>query len=184
MGISFLFLTLLQQPAAFAEVSRCDKISAEFHELEKLSPKACEESRAVHRQFVAAFPEVNSHCRRLESRANGSPTKLKLGTREEMIAEASAIRQADLKERFDLSEKVAHQLLLTPIDTDAPARPPMMVAEACRNELDDYAKFRRIVLTAISRFFQAIDLHDETLFPQAAERALPPAAAAVKEPGR
>lgn len=187
MGISFSLLLLALSGAAQAAetvVARCDKVSSEFRELEKLSPKACEESKKVHKQFLDNFPVVIQHCRRLEARANGGPTKLTLGTENEMLAEASSIRQADLQERFTLTDRVAHELLLTPIDTDSPARPPLMVADDCRNELDEYAKVRRIVLTAFSRFFQQIDLHDETLFPQASERALKPGTAAAPEPGR
>jgi|GEM_PF-6086566 len=187
MGILFglfLFANSGSAIAAEAIVPRCDKVAAEFRELEKLSPKACEESKKVHKQFVDNYPLVIQHCRRLEARVNAGATKLKLGTENEMLAEASSIRQADLQERFTLTEKVAHELLLTPIDTDSPARPPMMVADDCRNELDDYAKVRRIVLTAFSRFFQQIDLHDESLFPQASERALKPGTEAAPEPGR
>jgi len=170
-----LFIFAFSRLSLALEPSDCDKISAEFREMERLSPKNCEEARQVHKQFQLAYAEVNQQCRRLESRVAAGATKLKLGTEDEMRLEATLIRQQDMSERFTLTERISHELLLTPIDTDSPARPPQLVAEECRDELDSYAKIRRQVLSVFSRLFQQIDTHDDSLFAQAAERALPSA---------
>jgi len=182
-GTLILILATVAHTAA-PIANRCDQITAEFREMEKLTPVSCEEAKHVHKQFQTAYMEVNQYCRRLEARVNAGATKLALGTEDEMRAEATAIRQKDMEERFSLTSKIAHELLLTPIDTDSPARPPIMVADACRDELDAYAKIRRVVLTSFSRFFQQIDLHADSLFQQASDRALPPGTAAARDPGR
>ncbi len=188
-----LLLSLLLPLTAFAVdpalVGRCEKISAEFREMEKLAPKSCDEARAVHKQFQLAYIEVNHLCRQIEARVLAGPIKLKLGTEDEMRSEAMEQKRKDMEERYAQTNRVAHELLLTPIDTDSPARPPAMVADDCRNELDAYAKVRRIVLSAFGRFHGQIDLDDDSLFQQASDRALPkgtaPAATAVpREPGR
>lgn len=186
MGLSTLLLTLSSLPAlAAAEPSRCDQIRAEFREMERLTPKACEESKEVHARYQKSWLEVNEHCRRLEARVAAGPIRLKIGTEDEMQYEAMEQKRKDMEERHALTHKLAHELLLTPIDTDSPARPPAQVADACRDELDDYAKIRRVVLAAFGRFFSAIDQHDDTLFVQANERALPRGTrpASVKPPG-
>lgn len=172
---SCALIALLFALPAFAadEPSRCEKIRAEFREMERLSPRACEESRGVHARYQKGFLEVSDLCRRFEARASGGPPKLKLGTAEEMGLEATEIRQKDMQDRLEVTNHLAHELLWTPIDTDSPARPPAQVADACRDELDAYAKIRRVVLTAFGRFFTTIDQQGDALFVQAQERALP-----------
>lgn len=185
MFLSVLSLALSLSAHAAGEPSRCDQIRAEFREMEKLTPKACEESKEVHARYQKSWVEVNEHCRRLEARVQGGPLKLKLGTEDEMRFEAMETKRKDMEERFSLTQKLAHELLLTPIDTDSPARPPAHVTDDCRNEIDDYAKIRRVVLSAFGRFFSQIDLDDDSLFFQASERALPRGTrpASVKPPG-
>lgn len=173
-------------PALAAEPvpGRCEKITAEFREMEKLAPRSCDEARSVHKQFQIAYLEVNEICRKLEARVAAGPVKLQLGLEDEMRSEASDQKRKDMEERSRLTTRVAHELLLTPIDTDSPARPPILVADECRNELDAYAKVRRVVLTAFSRFFTQIDLDNDALFQQASDRALPKGTAAAQPPGR
>lgn len=172
--ITFLFLSLSAPALAAEEPSRrCDKVQAEFREMESLTPKNCPESQEVHARYKNASAEVMQHCRRLEGRVNGGPIKLKLGTEEEMRYEAMETKRKDLEERFTLTQKIGHELLFTPIDTDSPARPPAQVTDACRDELDAYAKIRRIVMMSFGRFFTQIDKDDDSLFFQASERALP-----------
>lgn len=183
---AFLLLVFLPVSGfAAAEPSRCDQIRAEFKEMERLTPRACAESREVHARYQKSWLEVNEHCRRLEARVASGPVRLRIGTEDEMQYEAMEQKRKDLEERNTLTHKLAHELLLTPIDTDSPARPPAQVTDACRDELDDYAKIRRVVLTAFNRFFTQIDQHDDTLFTQASERALPRGTrpASVKPPG-
>lgn len=176
---------LLELPAHAAEPGRCDRIQAEFLELAKLQPRACPEATEVHGRYQSAFPEVSATCRRIEAQAQAGPFRLKLGTENEMLAEAMQQRKKDMEERATLTSRFAQEILLTPIDTDIPARPPAQVSAACRDELDQYSKARRVVLSTFSRLFHQIERNNETLFQQAVERAIrPPGAEAPGAPGR
>ena len=187
MSLFALLSLLLPASPAQAEAipSRCERIRAEFREMEKLSPKACEESKETHARYKKAFLEVSDLCFRFETRANAGPLKLKVGTEDEMRFEAMETKRRDMEDRFTYTNKLAHELLHTPIDTDSPAHPPAQVSDACRDELDDYSKIRRVVLQAFGRFFTQIDQDDDTLFTQASERALPKGTrpASVPPPG-
>jgi hypothetical protein len=185
MGIPLLILALAA-PAQAAEPSPCERITAEFREMESLRPQSCEEAKALHRQYQAAYAEINQQCRRLQARVEVGPPKLKLGTEDEMRVEASSIRLADLEERATLTQRITQELLATPIDTESSGRGmPVKVADACRDELHAYGKIRNVVLSSFSRVFKRIEGQHDPLFLQATERALPSrATAGVPEPGR
>lgn len=160
-------LSLLALPAHAEEPSRCGRIEAEFQVVGRLIPQACEEAKETHERYQRASAEVIDTCRRLEAQAENPPKLKSIGEAERQL-EAIQHRQQGIEERAKIQERITRELLQTPIDTDPPVFPPVQVSEACRNELDEYAKARRQVLSTFSRFFQKIEAgHENLLLPVA-----------------
>lgn len=175
---------LLSSPTSWAEFSRCEKLRAEAAELEKFSPRACEESRETHQTYLKSFSRVQEICKQLEARVAVGAPQLTPGTEDEMTGQIMELKQKHINERQELSEKITLQLLPTPLDNNDPSRLLPTVSSECGSEVEAYARYRRNVLRGLSEFFAKIDEYDNSLFGQAQQKALPGRPTAASKKGR
>ena len=173
--MQWVFLcSLFLEASAHAEFSRCERIRAEAIAVRSLPASACDESREVHDAYLKAIPELEALCRKIETEMNQGAPRLKLGTEEEMHREIVEIRQRHLIEQRSINDRITRELLPTPLDNNDSTRIFPKVSSECGTEIEDHVRFRRTVLRYVNEFYRKLEGLDDTLFQQAAERALPP----------
>jgi hypothetical protein len=172
--VSALLLSLLFSMGAHAaDVSRCDKVKAEADDLRATKPVACDEAKEIYDNYVKGLPEAIDICKKLEAEAAAGPVKLKLGTEDEMHLEIMDIKQRHVSEHQGYIDRVTYELFPTALDNNDPSRIPATVGSDCGTEVEGLVRFRKNLQRGISEFYAKIDADDDTLFQQAAERALP-----------